>query len=262
MRTFVFALTFALAFTSCFFVSHAVSYAEDGNYWDNEVFFGDEKETLENFDSYFVSTQNARRKDCLDWSWKVEDGVLSRTNNVERDGDTINIAVLTYSRDTFGDFEVSVDFKAGSMTHFWPVVAIRQQIPGKYFLTPGGGAGIFMQQDGKITAWGPVINSGGGPLEQKISASAEYCGRAWHNLRIKAKGSFCEVYVDGSPELKTATNNTDYAKGYISLISVNNDCSFDNFKIRSLDEGTKSGGNEKNRSRFADDGTPLDDYIG
>ena len=228
--------------------------------WDNEVFFESEKEVEENFSAYFASEQNARREDELNFSWKVEGGAICRTNNVDVSKDTVNIAVLTYKRDTYSDFEISVDFQAGAKTAYWPVVAIRQQIPGKYFLTPGGGAGIFMQQNGKITAWGPIVNAGAAPVEKDISGISDYYACMWHNLRIVAEGSSVTVYVDGVQELSLSVGTTDYIKGYISLLSVNNDCKFDNFKIRSLGS-VDADGNEPNKSEWADDGTPLDDFI-
>ncbi len=227
--------------------------------WDNVVTFDSEEMVNDSFGAYFASTQNARREDVLNYSWKIVDGAIARTNNVDPSKDTQNIAILTYMQDTFNDFELSVDFQGGAKTSYWPVVAIRQQIPGKYYLTPGGGAGIFMQQNGKITAWGPIVNSGM-IIEQPISNASNYYSLMWHNLRIVAQGSSIEVYVDGNLELTTSVGTTDYIKGYVSLISVNNDCKFDNFKIRSLASATVAG-NEENKSEWANDGTPLDDYL-
>lgn len=255
-------LALALAAVLAFLLPFAVT-AEEGTgqtAWDNEVNFDSAEEVSRNFSAYFASEQNARREDELNYSWKVEDGAIRRTNNVDTSKDTVNIAILTYMQDTYNDFEVSVDFQAGVKTAYWPVVAIRQQIPGKYFLTPGGGAGIFMQQNGKITAWGPIVNSGSAPVEQDITDVANYYASMWHNLRIVAQGSSVEIYVDDILELSVSVGTTDYIKGYISLISVNNDCKFDNFKIRSLASDTAAG-NEPNGSEWAQDGTPLDDLI-
>lgn len=223
--------------------------------WDDEISFDDEAEVREKFAFYFVSDQNARRFDDFDFSWELKEGAICRVNNIDPSKDTVNIAIMTYKKDVFDDFELSVDFKAGAKTSFWPVVGIRQQIPGKYYTTPGGGAGIFMQQNGKLTFWGPIIS--GSLIEREIAGFQNYYPIMWHNLRIRAVGTKITVFVDGVEQMTVSVNSTDYTKGYISLQSVNNDCRFDNFKIRSL---SKSGGakNEVNRYHRADDGIDLE----
>ena len=251
------ALTAATALAFCIMTPPIDATAEDALVWDDEIYFDSEEEVREKFVAHFCSSQNERRADDLSYSWRIDDGTLLRTNNVDPARDTVNIAVLTYTGNTYDDFELSVDYKMGNKTIFWPVVGIRQQIPGKYYTSVGGGAGVFMQDNGKITMWGPIL---GGLQEYSIPGAGNYAFREWHNMRILAVGKAITVWIDGVEVYTFSVNSTDYIKGYISLQSVNNDCRFDNFKIRAI--GTADvAENEPNRGPNASDGTPLDDYI-
>lgn len=225
--------------------------------WDAIETFDDEELIDEKFDFYFCSSQNARRSDELAYSWDVKDGAIWRTGNIDSTADTINIAIMSYIGDVYDDFELSVDFKAGSLTPYWPVIGIRQQIPGKNYTVEGGGTGVFMQQNGKITFWGPITN---GVYEKDIPDVSAYYSMMWHNMRIRAEGSGVKVWVDEVEVANITVNATDYSKGYVSLISVNNDCAFDNFKVRSLG-GSSQKGNETNHYEYADLGQELDDII-
>lgn len=225
--------------------------------WDVVETFDSEESIDEKFDFYFCSSQNARRGDKLSYTWTLADGGIKRTGNVDAKADTVNIAIMSYVGEVYDDFELSVDFKAGSRTPYWPVIGIRQQIPGKYYTIEGGGTGVFMQQNGKITFWGPITN---GIYEKDIPGVANYYALMWHNMRIRAEGATVTVFVDDVQVAKVNVNATDYTKGYISLISVNNDCVFDNFKLRSLSSNGQTG-NEENRYEYADWGQSLDDII-
>ena len=235
--------------------------AKDGE-WDYIETFDDINSVNDNFDFYFTSTQYDRRAETLEKNWTLSDGTIKRTKNIDKGGSTVNIAIMTCVYDVYDNFELSVDFKAGQETLFWPVVGIRQQIPGKYYLTDGGGAGVFMQQSGLITMWGPIVkgNKDGHLFEDKIPNSSGYDPRQWHNMHIYANGTDVTVYIDDTEVLKTSVKSTDYEKGYISLISVNNDCEFDNFKIRALGSSSKAG-IEINHSKYAELGQSLDDII-
>ena len=230
--------------------------------WDETETFDSVASIDENFDFYFCSSQNARRSDDFSYSWDLKEGAAYRTGNIDSSADTVNIAIMTYIGEVYDDFELSIDFKAGSLTPYWPVIGIRQQIPGKNYTVDGGGAGVFMQQNGKITFWGPIVNGNtlGNLYEQDIPDVASYYPMMWHTMRIFAEGSNITVYVDDVKVINLTVNATDYTKGYISLISVNNDCAFDNFKVRALG-GDGQKGNEGNRYEYADLGQGLDDII-
>lgn len=66
--------------------------------WDTEIGFDSQEEAERYFSAYFVSDQNNRRADKLEYSWKVEDGVLTRTNQVNPVADHSNVAILTLCR--------------------------------------------------------------------------------------------------------------------------------------------------------------------
>lgn len=230
--------------------------------WDTVETFDSKTSVEENFDFYFCSSQNARRSDELSYTWTLSDGAITRNGNIDIEDTTVNIAVMTYIGEVYDNFELSVDFKAGSLTAFWPVIGIRQQIPGKNYTVEGGGAGVFMQQNGKITLWGPIIsgNVNGNLYEEFIPDYSDYYALVWHNMRILAADSNVKVYVDDLLVSDMTVNTTDYGKGYISLLSVNNDCSFDNFKVRALASSAEKG-NEENNYEYAELGQSLDDII-
>lgn len=225
--------------------------------WDVTETFDSVSSVEDNFDFYFCSSQNARRGDEFTYTWDLKEGAAYRTGNIDSAADTVNIAIMTYVGEVYENFELSVDFKAGSLTPYWPVVGIRQQIPGKNYTVEGGGTGVFMQQNGKVTFWGPITN---GIYEKDIPNISSYYPLMWHTMRIRAEGSGVTVYVDEAEVANITVNATDYSKGYISLISVNNDCAFDNFKVRALG-GSGQSGNEENRYQHADLGQDLDDII-
>ncbi|MBO6263318.1 MAG: DUF1080 domain-containing protein [Clostridia bacterium] len=246
-----------LSVCTLFAPENTVALAEEK--WDDTETFDNVSSINDKFDFYFCSSQNARRSDELSYTWNVENGCITREGNIDVEDTTINIAVMTYIGEVYDDFELSVDFKAGSLTPLWPVIGIRQQIPGKNFTVDGGGAGVFMQQNGKITFWGPIVGST--VVEWDIPDIADYYALVWHNMRILAEGSSVKVFIDGNIVADMTVSATDYTKGYISLISVNNDCSFDNFKVRALG-GTGKKGNEENNYAYADLGQDLDEITG
>ena len=109
--------------------------------WDAVESFDSANDAKKNFDFYYISDasqSNARRADKLEYSWKVEDGAVTRVGNIDTIKDnTVNISIMTYVADEYKDFELSVNFKMGTMTNYWPVVAIRQDMPGQYHLKSG-----------------------------------------------------------------------------------------------------------------------------
>ena len=235
--------------------SEAAQSEED---WDVVETFDDTAAAKNNFDFYFLSESSARRADKLEYSRTVKDEVITRTGNIDTMGEnSVNIAVMTYIAEEYRNFELSVDFKMGTLTNYWPVVAFRQETPGKYHLLSG--TGLFMNIDGKINAWGPITD---GRVETDIPNKDAYGARDWHTMKIKAVDDTVTVYIDGVEVTELTVSETAYTKGYISLISVNNDCSFDNLKIKSLDvEQVYVKGNEPNKSQYAGLGQDLDDII-
>ena len=179
---------------------------------------------------------------ATDAHWCIADGTVKRINNVERDDisgsyETNKIAVLTYTKDAFLNFELSVDYKRGS-NGFWPVVAIRQTEEGKYYLDDG--AGVFVQQNGTITMWGDADVSG--PYE--FHSLDNYNDSDWHNMQIKVLGNVLYVSIDYSDYYTQALPESFYDTGYVSLLSVNNETEFRNFRIKALAEPEKESSND------------------
>lgn len=166
--------------------------------------------------------------------WYIADGEICRINDVKRDEisgnyETNQIAMLTFTREAYLNFELSVDYQRGN-SGFWPVVGIRQLEEGKYYLDDG--AGVFVQQNGTITLWGDDVISG--PYE--FSSVDGYDSGAWHNLQIRVLGNQLQVSVDYAPWASQNLPSEFYDTGYVSLISVNNETKFRNFRIKALPE--------------------------
>lgn len=211
--------------------------AEADTVYDYVQDFSDSQSVEQQFNAYFLD--NALGSAKAEWietdtsaegHWLLENGQIKRRFDVNSSFDTNKIAVLTFSSDSFVNFELSVDYKQGTDTYFWPVIGFRQNEEGKYTLADG--AGIFVQQGGQVTLWGttPV----GGPHE--IKTVSGYDRTIMHNLRLVVQGNRMEVYVDGGEAVVRDLPSDFYQYGYVSLISVNNSTVYDNFKIRKLSE--------------------------
>lgn len=166
--------------------------------------------------------------------WAITDGVLKRINDVKKDSNSGNyetnqIAVLTYAKETFLNFELSVDVKRGP-SGFWPVIGIRQIEEGKYYLDDG--AGVFVQENGMITLWGDAVVTG--PYE--FATVDGWKMHEWHNLQIRVLGNELMVSVDHAPWVTQALKEEFYDEGYVSLCSTNNLSEFRNFRIKALAE--------------------------
>ncbi len=167
-----------------------------------------------------------------DTHWCVQNGVLKRINGVDKNADTNRVAILTFSKEAYLNFEMSIDYKAGP-TGFWPVIGIRQLEEGKYHLDDG--AGVFVQNSGMMTLWGdPAV---GGPHE--FYSIPGYSATAWHNMQIKVLGNTLSVSVDNQPWQNKSLPSEFYDTGYVSLISVNNETEYKNFRIKALIEPDK-----------------------
>jgi len=174
---------------------------------------------------------------AVDSHWYIEGGVISRINDVKKSEITNNyetnqVAVLTFTKEAYLNFELSVDYKCGP-SGFWPVVAIRQLEEGKYYLDDG--AGVLVQHNGTVTLWGDANVSG--PYE--FSLIENYKRDAWHNMQIKVLGNTLYVSIDNQPYKTQALPEEFYETGYVSLCSVNNETQYRNFRIKALAEPQK-----------------------
>ncbi|MDR3318036.1 MAG: DUF1080 domain-containing protein [Clostridiales bacterium] len=168
-----------------------------------------------------------------DGHWQINDGELRHETLREPAaaiGGTEMFAILTYTGNTYLNFELSVDFTMGTESIWWPCVAFRQAEEGKSFFEDG--AAVFLQREGIPTLWGGKLV--GGPYEG--AQIAGYSGAQKHNMRLIVQGNGLSLYVDGVLSYEKTLGSGFYTEGYISLISVNNNSSFDNFKVKALTE--------------------------
>ena len=177
-------------------------------------------------------------------NWYIHDGILTRKvldDDISDQFETESFAILTLTKRTYVNFELTVDYKRDGDTFFWPIVAFRQTEPGQYFLEDG--VGVFMQRDGKATMWGG--EGVGGPYESVSHGS--YVDSDWHTLRLRVEGLNVSIYIDDeiSPMLSKDLPKNMFRHGYISLTSVNNACSFKNLTIEELEVVDIDSGNKQ-----------------
>ena len=166
-------------------------------------------------------------------NWYIHDGILSRKaldDDISNQFGTESFAILTLTKRTYVNFELTVDYKRDADTYYWPIIAFRQTEPGQYFLEDGVGA--FIQRDGKATMWGG--EGVGGPYEG--SSRSGYVDSDWHTLRLRVEGVNVSIYIDDdvTPMLSKDLPKNIFRHGYISLTSINNACSFRNLTIEEL----------------------------
>lgn len=241
----VFGLIVCLAssFSSVVFAAENEDYkAKPDEYYSYVQNFTDVASVNNGFNAYYLQNELGSGKpetvatsaSATDSHWCIEGGVLKRINDVkpsETSGnyETNQLAVLTFTKEAYLNFELSVDYKRGP-NGFWPVVAIRQLEEGKYYLDDG--AGVFVQQNGTVTLWGDADVSG--PYE--FASIDGYNSNAWHNMQIKVLGNTLSVSIDNTPWVSQALPEEFYEAGYVSLVSTNNETEFKNFRIKALAE--------------------------
>ncbi len=197
---------------------------------------------------------------AVDSHWAIDGGVLKRINDIKKDAntgkyETNQVAVLTFTKEAYLNFELSVDFKRGS-AGYWPVIGIRQIEEGKYYLDDG--AGVFVQQSGTITLWGDQVMSG--PYE--FSTVDGYKDGEWHNIQIRVVGNELKVSVDNQPWATQALKEEFYESGYVSLCSVNNQSEYRNFRIKALPEPEKPASRDFDPVQEADTDDALSRLAG
>ena len=223
--------------------------AEEGVYTQN---FTNVEEVNRDFTAYYQSAMGAASimmdvgASASDpTNWYIHNGELIRKqleDDVKQEYDTASIAMLTFTKRSYVNFELTVEYKRSSDTFYWPVVAFRQSEPGQYYLEDG--VGIFVQRDGKTTMWGG--EGVGGPYES--SSRGGYVDGQWHTLRIRVDGLSVSVYVDTdtTPALSRNLPTNMFRHGYITLTSVNNECAFRNFSVRELPVSDINEDNKQN----------------
>lgn len=234
---------------------------DSGMYTQN---FTDVNAVNEDFQAYYQTAMGASavKMDVGDSSddyanWYISDGALIRKtldNDVSSTFETESFAILTLTKRTYVNFELTVEYLRSADTYYWPVVAFRQTEPGQYFLEDG--VGVFVQRDGKTTMWGG--EGVGGPYEN--SSRGGYVDGEWHTLKVHVEGVTVSVYVDGdtAPALSRNLPAGMFRHGYISLTSVNNTCAFRNLTIKEL----AITDIDQNESQAPADEADTDDSLG
>lgn len=244
MRKNILKTIFAAVTTlTCIFTCGAIGGAKINASADSEVYtqtFTNLTEVQEDFTAYYQTAMGASSMmmeigDSADdyCNWYIQDGAINRReldDDIDPDFDTSSLAILSFTKRTYVNFELTVEYKRSGDTYYWPVVAFRQSEPGQYFLEDG--VGVFVQRDGKATMWGG--EGVGGPYES--SSRGSYTDTAWHTLRLCVDGVSVRVYIDGdtNPALSRNLPSNMFRHGYISLTSVNNACAFRNLSIKEL----------------------------
>jgi hypothetical protein len=204
--------------------------------------FSDQNSVNQDFSAFYVKISGGRSYaetvGQADGHWTLDEGSLVAAVEADDDEDakekaefkTEKFSVLTYKARQYLNFEVSVDYQMGGITYLWPAVAFRQSEMGKSFLDDGAAA--FMQKEGKATIWGSKLV--GGPYES--GALLGYDPDRTHTMKVVVIGNDAAVWIDGQKVFEKRLSTAFYQEGYISLISVNNNCRFDNLAITPLAE--------------------------
>lgn len=233
----------AVTALSCVFTCGAIGGVKISASADSPIYtqtFTNLTEVQEDFTAYYQTAMGASSMmmeigDSADdyCNWYIQDGAIHRKeldDDLDPSFDTSSLAILSLTKRTYVNFELTVEYKRSADTYYWPVVAFRQSEPGQYFLEKG--VGVFVQRDGKTTMWGG--EGVGGPYES--SSRGGYTDTAWHTLRLVVDGVSVRVYIDNdsNPAMSRNLPNNMFRQGYISLTSVNNACTFRNLTIREL----------------------------
>ena len=195
-------LAVAAIASALFMPRGTAAYAAEGDTYTQN--FASADKVNEDFEAYYQSTMGASSNRTSvgasssdTTNYYVERGELIRHSvegDISRDLGTDSFAILTFTKQQYVNFDLTVEYKMGAATYYWPVVAFRQSEAGKYFLETGGG--IFAQQEGMVTLWGADVDGIGGPYES--TSPGGYDRNAWHKFRIRLDGLDLTVWLDGS----------------------------------------------------------------
>jgi hypothetical protein len=213
--------------------------------WEYEQDFSDIESVRADFTGYYVYDMGGSKDadpiaaslaEANEYNRRfyIAGGKLVRNFGIAGDIDnsmgTKSFAIATFTRQKYTNFVLRVTYETGALTDLWPVVAFRQSDAGRYFLEDG--VGVFVQSGGKTTVWGGL--GVGGPYED--TAIAGYQKSVKHVMTLAVTGTGLAVYIDdaSAPVYRHVLPRSSFASGYVSLLSINNDCKFSAFKIAPL----------------------------
>lgn len=204
--------------------------------------FSSAEKVNEDFNAYYKYDMGTESREILigsneddDTHLYVKDNAIIRKNfeeSINQSLETKSYTILTLTKEKYVNFELTIDYKMGTASYYWPVVAFRQAEEGKYFLESGLGA--FVQQQGRATIWG--TDGVGGPYESDVISGYSQNANDWHTMKLVVDGIMVKMFIDGSlqPVFEKSISTSVFRSGYISLISVNNNSEFRNLKIKRL----------------------------
>src|SRR5690554_6349634 len=162
--TLILVVLFAYSFTGKLIKADEVNDIYEQN-------FTNIKNVEEDFDAYYQFTMGAESEAIpIDKDEEsstrlfIENGEIRRKSyedDILNSMGTQSFTIMSLVKKKYTNFELTVDYKMGSETFYWPVVAFRQNKPGEYFLESG--MGVFVQTKGYVTVWG--TDGVGGPHE-------------------------------------------------------------------------------------------------
>lgn len=209
--------------------------AQEQAEWDYEQSFESAESVNADFNAYYLtkfmgilSMEEVAASPGGSEHWYLQDGAVHRANDIGSELNADSIAMLTLTARKYTNFHMQIDILQGTQTSFWGVFCVRQDQPGKMFFEDG--AGIYVEQEGNIRIWGYELS--GGPF--LCGSVSDYDKSAWYTYDITVEGNLVTLRVgDGDPTV-IRLPWAYYREGYITLMSVNNNSSFRNLKIKEL----------------------------
>lgn len=210
--------------------------------WDYEQDFASAESVNADFNAYYLtkfmgilSQEKVTEGPDANKHWYVQDGAISRANDIGAQLNADSIAMLTLTKKKYTNFRMQVDILQGTQTAFWGAFCVRQDQPGKMFFEDG--TGVYVEQEGNIRIWGYELN--GGPfLCGKVD---NYDKSQWYTYDITVDGNLMTVQIGDNDAVVIRLPWTYYREGYITLMSINNNSSFRNLKIKELPDTEQIG---------------------
>ena len=217
--------------------------------WDYEQDFTDVDAINSDFNAYyltaFMGTLTAETvKDESDGysHFVAEGGVLRRENDIGLEYNADSIAMLYFSKQKYANFKMQIDMRQGDATTFWTGFCMRTPTLGKHHFEEG--ESFYVEWNGNVKTWGNGFH--GGPFQCGVIPA--YSQTEWYTYVVTVDGNNMTIDArpSGAPE-REATSITVripwnfYQEGYVSLLSINNNSMFRNFKIKALPDTENIG---------------------
>lgn len=239
--------------------------------WDYECDFSDIEEVNSDFNAYYltafmgtVTPEKVKETNEGDNHFILENGVIRRENNVGLEYNADSIAMLYFNKHKYANFRMQVDLRQGDMTTFWTGFCIRTPSYAKHFFEEG--ESFYVEWNGNIKTWGNGFH--GGPFQCGVIPL--YNQTLWYTYDVTVDGNLMTIGVrpSGSAESEASVFTVRipwkfYQEGYVSLVSINNNSMFRNFKIKGLPNTEEVGVDVSDEQRVpsADGENSLDEMI-